>query len=72
MLNSIYNTHIEEVAQTITSVYLNLIISFATILHHKTCPFLSRELSLEHEDRKGDFKRKRSNKHRRTHGCPVR
>jgi hypothetical protein len=52
MLNSIYNTHIEEVAQTITSVYLNLIISFATILRHKTCPFRSRELSLKYEDRK--------------------
>lgn len=48
MLNSIYNTHIEEVAQTITSV----ITSFATILRHKTCPFRSRELSLEYEDRK--------------------
>lgn len=71
MLNSIYNTRIEEVAQTITSVYLNLITSFATILRHQTCPSPSRELSLEHEDRKGDFKRKRSNKHRRFHGCPI-
>ena len=38
--------------------FKNLITPFFTILHHKTCPFRSRELSLEHEDRKRDFKRK--------------
>ena len=52
--------------------FKNLITPFFTILHHKTCPFRSRELSLKHEDKKGDFKRERSNKHRRTHGCSVR
>lgn len=32
--------------------FKNLITPFFTILHHKTCPFRSRELSLKHEDKK--------------------
>lgn len=42
---------------------MKLITLFLTILRHKTCYFPIRELSLEYEDRKGDFERKCSDRY---------